>query len=176
MTMSGDELKQENPVARALVHQMEVARRLDGNSDVEELVLKYGLPFIGTARPRGYRLRRKKECFLNSYYAADEGLGFYVEGYALHKDLLFQHAWITLDGLHALDVTLRGPISDYRYFGIPFSLEILSAEISVRNNWQFPLFDYAVPMARMEDLLQKAITSPPDYARCAEPAGAHSMM
>ena len=58
--MSEDELTHENQVASALVHQMEVARRLVGNSDVEELVLKYGLPFIGTARPKGYRLRRKK--------------------------------------------------------------------------------------------------------------------
>jgi hypothetical protein len=122
-----------------------------------------------------YRLRRKKECFLNSYYAADQELGFYVEGYALHKDLLFQHAWTTQDGLHAVDVTLRGPISDYHFFGIPFSLEILTAEIGARDSWQFPLLDHAFPMARMENLLQKAIASPPDYACCAEPVAAHSI-
>lgn len=173
--MSGDELKPENQVASALVHQIEVALRLGSNSDVEELVLKYGLPFVGTARPKGYRLRRKKECFLNSFYAADEELGFYVEGYALHKGLLFQHAWITLDGLHAVEVTLRSPVLDYHYFGIPFSIEILRAEIGARNSWQVPVLDYAFPMTRMEDLLQKAIAAPPDYGRFAEPVAAHPM-
>ena len=115
------------------------------------------------------------ECFLNSFYAADEELGFYVEGYALHEGLLFQHAWITLDGLHAVEVTLRGLVSDNHYFGIPFSLEILRAEIGTRNSWHVPMLDYAFPMARMEDLLQKAIASPPDYGRCAEPVAAHSI-
>jgi hypothetical protein len=172
--MSGDELKYENPAVRELVRKIEGARRFGGNTKVEEAVLKYGLPFIGVARPKGYRLRRKKECFLNSYYTADKELGFYVEGYALHRDLLFQHAWITLDGLHAVDVTLRGPISDYHFFGIPFSLKILTAEICARDNWQFPLLDHAFTAARMDDLLQKAVASPPDYARFAEPVAAHS--
>jgi 3(or 17)beta-hydroxysteroid dehydrogenase len=89
--MSGDELKHENPAARELVRKVEGTRRFGGNTKVEEVVLKYGLPFIGTARPKGYRLRRKKECFLNSYYAADEELGS-----AGNLDILVNNVGLTL--------------------------------------------------------------------------------
>ena len=56
--MSGDELKPENQAASALVHQKEVALRLGSNSDVEELVLKYGLPHQDQHGVEGYGLRR----------------------------------------------------------------------------------------------------------------------
>jgi hypothetical protein len=46
-----------------------------------------------------------------------------------------QHAWITLDGVHAIDVTLRDPASDVLYFGIPFSLEVLERWIRKRRHW-----------------------------------------
>jgi hypothetical protein len=119
--MSRDDVKNENPVARQLGRKIEGFRRvdIDSNLKVEELVLKYGRPFISVDRPKGFRLGAKKECFLNSYYAADKGQGFYVEGYGLHEDWLFHHAWITLDGLHAVDVTLRGSVSGYQFFRDP---------------------------------------------------------
>jgi len=65
--------------------------------------------------------------------------GFYVEGYAMsHEDWPFQHAWITLDGLHAVDVTLRSPASDCFYFGISIPFRILRAEILARDG-RFPV-------------------------------------
>jgi hypothetical protein len=91
----------------------------------------------------------------------------------LYSDPTFAQACGTIGS--SSDVTLRGPISDYHFFGIPFLLEVLTAEIGARDSWQFPLLDYAFPVARMEDILQKSIASPPDYARCAEPVATHSI-
>jgi len=69
--MSRDDVKNENPVARQLGRKIEGFRRvdIDNNLKVEELVLKYGRPFVSVDRPKGFRLSAKKECFLNSYYA-----------------------------------------------------------------------------------------------------------
>ena len=102
---------------------------------VEPAVLKYGRAFIGINRPKGYRQRAAKNCYLNSFYLADAERGVYVDGFSLLPDqgLLFRHAWITLDGIHAVDVTLRHPAPECHFFGIPFSLEILSAEVVARQ-------------------------------------------
>jgi hypothetical protein len=175
--MSRDDVKNENPVARQLGRKIEGFRRvdIDSNLKVEELVLKYGRPFISVDRPKGFRLGAKKECFLNSYYATDKGQGFYVEGYGLHEDWLFHHAWITLDGLHAVDVTLRGSVSGYQFFGIPISLVIMRREVVARQG-RLPLLDHALPTARMEDLLQRAMAVPPDYALFEELVTTHLIM
>jgi hypothetical protein len=175
--VSRDVVKDENPVARQLVRKIEGMRRVDieSNLKVEEVVLKYGRPFTAVDRPKGFRLGAKKECFLNSYYAADKGQGFYVEGYGLYEDWLFQHAWITLDGLHAVDVTLRGSVSGYHFFGIPIPLVILRAEAVAREG-RLPLLDHALPTAKMEDLLQRAMAVPPDYAPYEEPVATGPIM
>jgi hypothetical protein len=168
--VSSDVVKDENPVARQLTRKIEGMRRVDieSNLKVEEVVLKYGRPFTAVNRPKGFRLGAKKECFLNSYYAADKGQGVYVEGYGLIEDWLFQHAWITLDGLHAVDVTLRGSVSGYQFFGIPIPLVIMRAEAVVREG-QLPLLNHALPTAKMEEILQGATAIPPDYAAYEEP-------
>ena len=72
-----------------------IGRSFGSNTNVEKAVLKYGRPFIGTARPKGYRQRARKECFLNSFGLADSERGFYVKCYGLHYNYsLFQHAWV----------------------------------------------------------------------------------
>jgi hypothetical protein len=162
-----DVLRNKNPVARELIRKIQ---RSGGGTKVEKAVLKYARPFIGIERPKGFRQRAQKQCFANAFGLADAKRGFYVEGYALHDGWLFQHAWITLDGLHAVDVTLRGPVSDYEYFGVPFSLGILLAEACSRQHHsQLPLLDHFLPKARMEALVQNAIASPPEYACHTEP-------
>jgi hypothetical protein len=97
---------------------------LDRGTARERIVLEYGRPFIGIARPRGYRRQwMVKQCFRNAGILADEGRGTYCEGFVLGPpDFLFpiHHAWITLDGKTAIDVTLPNA-SECWYFGIPFS-------------------------------------------------------
>jgi hypothetical protein len=62
-----------------------------------------------------------KQCFRNAGILADEGRGTYCEGFALGEHgFLVHHAWITLDGKTAIDVTLPDA-PKYVYFGIPFS-------------------------------------------------------
>ena len=163
----------EHPVAGA------IRRRLQsdfGNTTVERLVLQYGSPFVGIGRPKGYRLRAEKRCYNNSFSLADTGhgdarRGVYVEGFALHGDHLFQHAWVTPDGRYAIDVTLRWPASEIHFFGIPFSHKILLSEACSRG---FPLLDYGYPK-ESEAVLQKAVASPPEYASNADQGSSLAM-
>jgi hypothetical protein len=161
----GIELEEgENPVVR------EIRRRIQwdlGDLTIERLVVKYGSSFKGIERPKGYRLRAEKQCYMNSFCLADAGhgdahRGFYVEGFVLRGDHLFQHAWVTPDGRHAIDVTLRGPASENHFFGIPFSHKILLAEACGREKRAcFPLLQWLYP-TESEALLQKAVVSPPE--------------
>jgi hypothetical protein len=95
-----------------------------GGTVRETLVLEYGRPFVGIARPKGYRRQwMVKQCFRNPGILADTRRGTYCEGFVLtppRYSLCIHHAWITLDGKTAIDVTLPDA-PNYRYFGIPFS-------------------------------------------------------
>jgi hypothetical protein len=160
----------QDPLRATLKRRIDFSRERDiGNTTVEQAVLKYGRPFIGMGRPKGYRQRAAKNCYLNSFYLADADRGVYVEGYALLPGHLFQHAWITIDGTHAVDVTLQD-ISDCQFFGIPFSLKTILDEIRSRGDRPFPLLDHAQPMETMEDLLRRATRSPPDFPNDIEPS------
>jgi hypothetical protein len=138
----GIELEEgENPVVR------EIRRRIQwdlGDLTIERLVVKYGSSFKGIERPKGYRLRAEKQCYMNSFCLADAGhgdahRGFYVEGFVLRGDHLFQHAWVTPDGRHAIDVTLRGPASENHFFGIPFPTRYCSPRlVAGRSEPVFP--------------------------------------
>jgi hypothetical protein len=158
-----DDANDQDALWVALKRRIDFSRESNvGNTSVEQLVLKYGRPFIGGGRPKGYRQRAAKNCYLNSFYLADADRGFYVEGYALRPGHLFQHAWITIDGTHAVDVTLQN-ISDCLFFGILFPLKTISEEIRSRGDRPFPLLDHAQSMEAMEDLIRRAIRSPPDF-------------
>jgi hypothetical protein len=81
-----------------------------------------GKLFTGIKRPKGFRQMRRRDCFRNSQsLAIDDGRATYVEGLCIHRSegVAFAHGWLTLDGEHAIDVTLRNAES-YAYFGIAF--------------------------------------------------------
>jgi hypothetical protein len=105
-----------------------------GNVTVEEAVLKHGRPFIAIGRPTGYRLGRVKQCYANAGKAACAEKGIYVEGFAMDSKRFFPHAWITLDGIHAIDLTLRDPVNNFFYFGIPFCVDVLEEWRARRGN------------------------------------------
>lgn len=108
-------------------------------SDVDKAVLAHGRPFVGIARPKGFRLRAKKHCYMNAaIVASDHGRGTYVEGFAIGRCGLVAHAWLTLDGINAVDITWREPTFECQYFGIPFSVEVLRKFI-VRTRAYGPL-------------------------------------
>lgn len=147
-------------VADVIETQIQRALRLDiqhlpGNTRLQTIVLKHGRTFAPQRRPKGFRLRTPKECFLNSFYVADAGRGTYVEGFAMVKDLHFHHAWVTLDGVHAVDVTLRLP-EEAQFFGIAFSLAGLRRQILSVRGGRVPMLDAVYPMEALEALVEKA--------------------
>ena len=58
----------------------------------------------------------------------------YVEGFIMTDLGLTHHAWVTLDGAHAIDVTLPDVVG-CEYFGIPFTNRAVGAWL-VRQNLQ----------------------------------------
>lgn len=135
------------------------ALRLDvenafGSANVQEVVLKHGRPFIPQTRPTDVRLRTKKQCFINFATLAVEERGMYVEGYAMTPaDFHFAHAWITRDGIHAIDTTLRS-ILDFQFLGIPFSPKAFSSELSARSGI-LPLLDNMMSIDELEALIAR---------------------
>ena len=107
-------------------------------SEAELAVLEFGRIFTPINRPKGFRLRKAKQCFANAGdYATrdDPKLGNYVEGFTASKSQTpFHHAWLTLDGETAIDVTLPDA-SDYTYFGIEFPTVLLRHWITQRGYW-----------------------------------------
>jgi hypothetical protein len=142
-----------DPLMRELGRRVKTSH---GDTTVEQIVLKYGVPFKGIDRPAGMRLGPKKNCFRNSYYAASKRDGLlYVEGFAMVKGgWLFHHAWVSADGVHAVDVTLRYAPSSIHLVGIPFPIGLATEEI-VESGGLLPLFDAQKSRARMEELTIK---------------------
>src|SRR5436309_15124810 len=109
--------------ALALRTQIEQARNLRGSwAGMAEVVFQYGGPYLGAERPKGFRQRAMKMCFRNAYVLAFDKGYTYVEGFALSDGdgaLLLYHAWVTTDGVHALDPTWRDATA-CAYFGIAF--------------------------------------------------------
>src|SRR4051812_26506893 len=119
-----------------LIHWVNNSR---GNTTVERIVLEHGAPFRGVDRPRGIRLGPIKNCYRNSYLAASRNGMLYVEGFAMVEDRPpFHHAWISPEGITAIDPTLRRPPSRVRFFGIPFSIGLATREL-VETDQTLPL-------------------------------------
>jgi hypothetical protein len=108
----------ENPVEIMLTRNIAEAH---WNVEKENIVLEYGRPFVGIARPEGYCQWERKQCFSNAGDLAESGQGTYCEGFTIWPPFYepFHHAWITLDGKSAIDVTLPNATECW-YFGIPF--------------------------------------------------------
>jgi hypothetical protein len=61
------------------------------------------------------------------------------------------HAWVTLNGVHAIDVTWNAP-ADRHYFGIPFPNEIVS-RYGFDGRYSVPLLSDYKPSAALRELL-----------------------
>jgi hypothetical protein len=127
-----------------------------GNTTVEQIVLEHGAPFTGVDRPRGMRLGPIKNCYRNSYKGATSNDMLYVEGFAMVDDRPpFHHAWISPDGITAIDLTLRRPPSRVRFFGIPFSIGLATREL-VETGRTLPLIGTWKPRTQLYLLAEKA--------------------
>jgi hypothetical protein len=99
------------------------------------MVLEHGRVFTGIERPKGYRQWAMKQCFRNAATLALRDKGCYVEGFAISSSgsIYIHHAWITLDGVHSVDVTWRDAPSCH-YFGIEFNKRFLASWFSKRQH------------------------------------------
>jgi hypothetical protein len=96
---------------------------------VKLLVGDGGRDFIPAPRPKGYRKGRDKHCFGNAGSLAlryEGQRGRYVEGFALDDDAgWLHHAWLTLDGIHAIETTWDYPA--FGYFGREYDVDAVAA-------------------------------------------------
>jgi hypothetical protein len=74
---------------------------------------------------------------MNAGDLALQDRGTYVEGFALSLDggSPMHHAWLSLDGTNAVDVTWRSSARDCPYFGIPFSITVLEHFMRRTKSW-----------------------------------------
>jgi hypothetical protein len=113
--------RRDHPNGWLLIEELRNEIQLShGSTQAQELVEKFGRPYVGAVRPRGYRQMARKCCVYNAARLAFQRRGTYVEGFASKTgSFLFLHAWITVDDEHAVDTTLPdGP--QYQYLGIAF--------------------------------------------------------
>src|SRR5262245_18836640 len=110
-------------VLSELLRHIEWARSAGRPFEREAFVVEHGRSYIGK-RVNNFRQRARKKCFVNAGRLALERRGTYVEGFAMspRSHAPVHHAWITLDGVHAIDVTWPNA-PECSYFGIPFSKE-----------------------------------------------------
>jgi hypothetical protein len=141
----------DHPVAQ-LLKQVEQLRRFAATTPsegpfanytgitIQPHVIEHGRPFAGIKRPKGYRRRAAKQCFQNAALLAIEGRGTYVEGYAapLAGNLIIEHAWVTVDNIHAVDVTWVNP-ERAAYFGVPIPSTVLLKLLCERSDVLSPL-------------------------------------
>jgi hypothetical protein len=115
-----------------------IARGRAKERRVFEHLCENGKPFTPIKRPKGFRQMRRKDCFRNSQSLAIDGRATYVEGLCVwvgFPGLAFAHGWLTLDGEHAIDVTLPDAES-YAYFGIVFDRKALAQAINRAGYFQ----------------------------------------
>ena len=123
----------EHPVRDFLIGR----RRNPYVSETERAVLEIGRIFVPTSRPAAFVLGKPQDCFVNAgdMAIADPKFGTYVEGFAASDDQPpFHHAWLTLDGETAIDVTLRDT-TGYSFFGIEFPAEFVLKWVCRRRFW-----------------------------------------
>lgn len=127
------------PTSEDLVAALQARCSWDFGTWRPRFVLQHGKPFTPTDRPKGMRQRKAQHCYRNAgtHVINRPDASAYVEGYAMGADgLCFEHAWITLDGVHAIDPTLPDAQS-YAYFGIQFSPAALAAAALASRQYGF---------------------------------------
>jgi hypothetical protein len=91
------------------------------DTNVLQRVIERGRTFTRIEKPKGFRWLKEKQCFNNSLTTVlNKGLDMphlrYVEGYLLSEFGPIHHGWVTLDGVHAIDLTLRE--ESFGYYGV----------------------------------------------------------
>jgi hypothetical protein len=115
-----------------------------GNPSIEmlEALRQRGKEYVAIPRPKGFRHQKEmKECFYNAYTTAMKRReARYVEGLAFAPNgTWLPHAWLTTDGIHAIDQTWNYQ-EGIRYFGIQFPIKEV-ASVAARRGWVGAVLD-----------------------------------
>ena len=128
--------------ADLLANLRRYAQGAAGLSPSLHAVIDHGRPYLGIARPKGYRKRSYRKCFYNAGRLALDNRGTYVEGYAATIGppfgIFIHHAWVTLDSEHAIDVTWDNA-AGCGYVGIAFPVESPIRQISTKSEAPAPI-------------------------------------
>jgi hypothetical protein len=104
---------------------LEETKRLNLPGFGQRAAFMYGKAYTWTEKPRGWRMKPLGKCFQNSALLALEPGVAYVEGYARRGWVFWHHGWVTLDGIHAVDVTWRDAGPETEYFGVEIPTKVL---------------------------------------------------
>ena len=118
---------------------VKLSETITANREHYLLVARLGRGFVGVVRPKGMRQWARKQCYRSAVSLAQRNEGFvYVEGFACGDNgmPLFEHAWLTRDGFHAIDPTLPNA-ERYSYFGICFHGRTISEMICQEPRYTF---------------------------------------
>ena len=129
--------KLEHEGLSAIIHFLD-GRVISGNpaKQMIEALCERGKEYVAIPRPKGFRHQKeKKECFYNAYTTAMNLRARYVEGlaFAAPHGIWFPHAWITKDGVHAIDQTWSYQ-EGLRYFGLELPIKEV-ASVAARRGW-----------------------------------------
>ena len=109
-------------------------KTINGYYNLDDFVLKNGIPFISQKLPKGYKRGIVKECYTNAYrLAIDEDL-VYVEGYAYSGLIPVLHAWCLDKDDKVIDPTWENP-EDCGYFGIPIDEKYLIGTVMAKGTY-----------------------------------------
>jgi hypothetical protein len=120
---------------------------------IQYLIGDGGREYTPIKRPKGFRKRSDKFCFWNAAMRMIEDeseRAQYVEGFASVHGFTVHHAWITLDGVHAIETTWKEPGTFY--FGIKFDRKIIAHAV-LDKSATVSQINPAVPMIVGEDEL-----------------------
>lgn len=114
-----------------IIHFLEASLKYShGNVQTQANVFEFGRAYVPKTRPKGMRLGKPKQCFANAMSVSQKLDATYVEGFAVTRNQPpFHHAWVSIDGAHALEVTLRNNPSEIAFFGIPFPTSVWVAAV-----------------------------------------------
>src|SRR4051794_14898084 len=101
-----NKLTDQPHVLKKILRHIQDSRRYCSYVKHHKAVVKHGTYFTGISRPKGFRQMRRQACFGNAMRLVLEERATYVEGFIMTDLGLTHHAWVTLDGAHAIDVTL----------------------------------------------------------------------
>lgn len=110
---------------------LQMVHKVSSGRSIESVVLQNGRPYTTidrfNPRPKGIRKGLAKTCYLTAYHIAHDNNWQYVEGFAIHKYVPVQHAWVVAANGFVIEPVWE--TSGLEYYGIPLELDFIHTVI-----------------------------------------------